>query len=359
VEYSFDDKLGYNSQDWSPYHDLHSGWFAVLRDDRGQINSVYYDVDHFTHNALNVKKVIASMMSMYVLAHETGYNHEESDASGNYLAHYTRTNNGTSLIYRVEGTVSDRNLIKHLQKVIEFGEDGSLKSVTMTEDVVGNGDTGEESGFFALSGVHSETELKYVSRHTSNSMPSIPQHLATDTLSLEHPAVAAQLTQNIRGQIETTIVSCVEVSDRKCIGELKLLFQHISTSELKEFVENYISVNSDSPQKLVVLLQSLCSSLRKDIGIVIKDDVLSRLSSDVVHHLLPCLSASKPTSDIVNMLHSLAFNRNDRSTADVDLANRATLSLGTAAKTLEATDSKASSEIVDSLHLELSKHISK
>ena len=148
----------------------------------------------------------------------------------------------------------------------------------------------------------------------------------------------------------------MEVSNIKCTEELKLLFQHISSSELKQFVEDYISANTNSPQQVVVLLQALCSSQRKDIGIVIADDVLSELSSDVIRHSLPCLSASKPTSDVVNMLHSLAFDRNDRSTADVDLTNRAILSLGAAAKKLGIVDPTPSNEIVERLHLELNKH---
>ena len=356
MEYSLNDDHGWNSHGQNPYHDLHVGWFSILRDGHGQISSVYYDMDHFSHNALNVKKIIASMLSMYVLAHESHYDHEETDSSGRYLAHYTRSDNGTSLIYRAEGIVNDQRLLKHLQKVIEFGQDGNIQSVTMTEDVIGNSDTGEQSGFFALSVVHSETVLKYLGKETSNVIPSTPQHIGTDTLDVVHSTIHTQLTQNVQGEIENTILSCVKVSNRKCTEELKLLFQHISSSELKQFVEDYISVNTNSPQQIVILLQALCSSQRKDIGIVIADDVLSELSSDVIRHSLPCLSASKPTSDVVKMLHSLAFDRNDRSTADVDLTNRAILSLGAAAKKLGIINPTASNEIVEKLHLELSKH---
>ena len=359
VEHSLDDGRGHSSNEQSPYQSLHNGWFAVIRDNHGQISSVYYDVDHFTHNSLNVKKIIAGMVSMYVLAHESEYDHDETDSIGSYLAHYTRSDNGTSLIYHVAGTVSVQNLVKHLQKVIQFGQDGNLKSVVMTEDVVRNGDPGEMSGFFALSVVHSETVLQYVSKRPSNSIPNVPQHIANDTLDLVHSSVPIQLTQKVKGEIEHTILSCVEISDSKCTGELKLLFQDISSSELKQFVEDYISANTESPEQLIVLLQALCSSQRKDIGFVIPDDILSQLSTDVVHHLLPCLFATKPTSGTVDMLHSLAFDRSERSTADVDLTNRAILSLGAAAKRLETTDSSTSNRIVERLHLELSKHTSK
>ena len=358
VEYSLDDGRGHSSDGQSPYQDLHDGWFVVLRDNYGRITSVYYDVDHFTHNSLNVKKIIASMISMYVLALESEYDHDEIDSSGSYLAHYTRSDNGTSLIYHVVGTVIDQNLVKHVQKVIQFGQDGNLKLVTMTEDV-GNSNTGERSGFFALSVVHSETLLKYVSKHPSNSIPTVPQHIANDTLDLVHSVVHTQLTQKVKGEIEHTILSCVEISDSECTGKLKLLFQDVSSSELKRFVEGYVSANTDSPEQLIILLQALCSSLRKDIDFVIPDDILSQLSTDVVYHLLPCLSASKPTSGTVDMLHSLAFGRRERDTADVDLLNRAILSLGAAAKKLETTDSSTSNKIVERLHLELSKHTSK
>ena len=95
------------------------------------------------------------------------------------------------------------------------------------------------------------------------------------------------------------------------------------------------------------------------MGFVIPDDVISQLSTDVVHHLLPCSSATNPTSDMVGMLNTLAFDRRERSTADVDVSNRAILSLGAAAKKLEATDPGTSNKIVERLHLELSKHTSK
>lgn len=358
MEYSLDDdNHAHSSQGQNPYQDLDDGWFAVLRDSYGQISSVYYhDTDHLTHDALNVKKMIASMISMYVLAHESHYDREETDSSGRYLAHYTRSSSGMSLIYRAEGTVDDQNLVKHLQKVIEFGQDGNLKSVTMIEDVAGNTDVGEGSGFFALSVVHSETVLQYLSKHPSSGIPTTPQHIINDTLDAMHSTLHAQLTQDVKREVENTILSCIEVSDTKCIEELKLLFQHISSSELKQFVEDYISRNVGSPEQIVVLLQALCSSQRKDVGIVIAGDVLSKLSTNVIRHSLPCLSASEPTSDVVHMLHSLAFDRSDRNTAGVDLTNRAILSLGTAAKKLKTTDSSASNEIVERLHLELSRH---
>ena len=358
VEYSLEDGHGHSSDGQSPYQDLHDGWFAVVRDNFGQITSVYYDVDHFTHNSLNVKKTIASTISMYVLALESEYKHDEIDSSGSYLAHYTRSDNGTSLIYHVVGTISDQNLVKHLQKVIQFGQDGNLKSVTMTEDVA-NSITGEKSGFFTLSVVHSETLLKYVSKRPSNSIPTVPQHIASDTLDLVHSTFHAQLTQNVKEEIEHTILSCVKISDGECTRKLKLLFQDISSSELKQFVEDYVSANAASPEQLIVLLQTLCSSQRKDVGFVIPDDILSQLPTDVVHRLLPCLSTTKSTGGAVGMLRTLAFDRSKRSTADVNLSNRAILSLGAAAKKLETTDSSTSNEIVERLHLELSKHTSK
>lgn len=358
VEYSLEDGHGHSSDGESPYQDLHDGWFAVLRDNHGQISSVYYDVDHFTHNSLNVKKIMASMISIYVLALESEYEHDEIDSSGSYLAHYTRSDNGTSLIYHVVGTVSDQNLVKHLQKVIQFGQDGNLKSVAMTEDV-GNSNTAERSGFYALSVVHSETLLKYVSKHPSNNIPTVPQHIAGDTLDLVHSTFHAQLTQNVKEEIERMILLCLEISGSDCTRKLKLLFQDLSSSELQQFVEDYITANTASPEQLIVLLQALCSSQRKDVGFVIPDDVISQLSTDVVHHLLPCLSTTNPTSGMVGMLHTLAFDRRERSTADVDVSNRAILSLGAAAKTLEATDSSISNKIVERLHLELSKHTSK
>ena len=343
----------------NPYQNLNHGWFAVLRDYYGQISAVYYDADDFTHNSVNVKKTIASMISMYVLPHEPEYDHEDTDPSGSYLAHYMRSNDGTSLIYHTNGTVTDQNLVKHLYKVIKFGQDGNLESVTMTEDVEGSNIGDERNGFFALSVVYSKTMLKYVDRRPSNSIPNAPQHIVTDTLELVHPVIHTQLTQDIKEEIEHTILSCVKISDKKCIGELKLLFQDISSSELKQFVEEYISTNTDSPEQLVVLLQALCTSQRKDLGFVIPDDVLSELSTDVMHHFLPCLSASKPTSGTLNMLHNLAFDRNERSTSDTDLSNTAILLLGTVAKKMEATDPGASNKIVERLHLELSKHASK
>lgn len=357
MEYSLDGGRGYRSQDWEPYEDLQNGWFAVLRDNHGQITDVYYDMDHFTHNSLNAKKIVASVISMYVLAHESSYDHEETDSHGSYLAHYTRSSNGTSLIYRAQATtVSDQNLVKQLQKVIEFGQDGYLNSVTMTESVVGNSNTAE--GFFASSVIHSETVLKYLSKHPSSGVPSLPHHVATETLDVVPFTGYRQLTQNIKEDIKSTILSCVEVSGKKCIEELKMLFHQVSGSELKQFVEDYINVNTDSPQQVAVLLHALCSSHRKDIGITIADDVLSDLSTDVIYHSLPCLSASKPTSGIVNTLQFLAFDRDDRSTASADLANRAILSLGAAARKLETTDPKTSNEIIERLHLELQKHTS-
>ena len=51
-------------------------------------------------------------------------------------------------MYCPEGTINDQNLAKHLQKVMEFVQDGNLKSVTMVEDVVGNSDTEKGIGFF-------------------------------------------------------------------------------------------------------------------------------------------------------------------------------------------------------------------
>ena len=359
VEYSLDDEHDHNEHGQSPYQDLHDGWFVVSRNSYGQISSVYYDLDHFSHNTLNVKKFIASMISMHVLAHESHYDHEETDASGSYLAHYTRSNNGTSLIYSAEGTVNGQHLVKHLRKVIEFGQDGNLKSVTMVEDVVGSGVTEEGSGFFALNAVHSETSLKYLSKRPTNGIPTAPQHIRNDTLDVVQSTVHTLLTQNLKGDIKNAILSCVEVSDGKCIEELKLSFQHISSSDLKQFVEDYISTNVDSSEQLAVLLQALCSSQRKDIGIVVADDILLKLSADVVHHLLSCLCASQPTSDTAGSLHSLAFGRNDRSTTDVDLTNRAILLLGAAAKKLEVSDPSSSNEIVEKLHVELSKHTSK
>ena len=353
-----DDEHGRSGHGQSPYQDLHEGWFAVSRDSYGRISSVYYDLDRSTHNSLNVKKIIASMISMYVLAHESHYDHKETDASGSYVAHYTRSNNGSSLIYRAEGTVIDQHLVKHLQKVIEFGQDGNLKSVRMVEDVVGNSDTEEGSGFFALNTVHSETLLKYLSKHPSNGVPTAPQHIRNDTLDVVQAVVHTQLTQNVREEIENTILSCVEVSDGKCIEELKVLFQHTSGSDLKQFIEDYISTNTDSSKRLAVLLQALCSSQRKDIGIVVADDILLKLPTDAIHHLLSCVSASQPTSGVVDMLHSLAFGRNDRSTADVDLTNRAVLLLGATAKKLGAMDLSSSNDIVEKLHLELHKHTS-
>ena len=343
----------------NPYQNLNHGWFAVLRDNFGQISALYYDADDFSHNSVNVKKTMASTISMYVLPHEPYYNHEVTDSSGRYLAHYARSNNGTSLIYHTNGTVIDQSLVKHLHKVIKFGQDGNLKSVKMTEDVEGNNNGNERSGFFALSVVHSETMLKYVSRRPSSSIPNPPQHMLTDTLELVNPLIRIQLTRDIKEEIERKILSCVKISDRKCIGELKLLLQDISSSQLNQFVEDYISANTDSPEQLVILLQALCNSQRKDLGFVIPDDVLSKLSTDVIHHFLPCLSASKPTSGTLNMFHTLAFDRNERSASDVDLTNTAILLLGTVSKKLETTDPSASSEIVERLHLELSKHTSK
>lgn len=358
MEYNLDDNHGHRNHEQNPYQELNNGWFAASRDHYGQITSVHYDLDHFTHNSLNVKKIMASMISMYVLAHESDYDHEETDSSGGYLAHYTRSNNRTSLIYHAVGTVSDQNLVKRLQKVIEFGQDGNLKSVKMTEDVTGDSDLGEEGhGFFALSVVHSESVLKYFSKLPSNSNPITPQHITNDTLGIVHSTVYDQFTQNVKRQIKSTILSCVKVSDRKCIEELKLLLQHVSSKELKLFVEDYISTNTDSPKQLFVLLQALCSSQRKGVGFVISDDVLSKLSTDIICHSLPCLSASEPTDGVLNMLHYLAFN--DRSATDVDLTNRATLLLGVVAKKLETTDSSTSSEIVERLHNELNKHTSK
>lgn len=354
-----DDEHGHSDHGQNPYQDLHDGWFAVSRDSYGRISFVYYDLDHSTHNSLNVKKIIASMISMYVLAHESQYDHEETDTSGSYLAHYTRSNNGSSLIYRADGTVIDQHLVKHLQKVIEFGQDGNLKSVRMVEDVVGNSDTEKGSGFFALNAVHSEALLKYLGKRPSNGVPTAPQHIRNDTLDVVQAIVHTQLTHNARGEIEKTILSCAEVSDENCIEELKFLLQHISGSDLKQFIEDYISTNTDSSKHLVVLLQALCSSQRKDIGIVVADDILLKLSTDALHHLLSCVSASQPTSGAVDMLQSLAFGRSDRSTADVDLTNRAILLLGATAKKLGAADSSSSNEIVEKLHLELKKHTSK
>ena len=50
-------------------------------------------------------------------------------------------------MYCPEGTINDQNLAKHVQ-VMEFVQDGNLKSVTMVENVVGNSGAEKGIGFF-------------------------------------------------------------------------------------------------------------------------------------------------------------------------------------------------------------------
>jgi len=347
------------SHDKTQYPNL-DGWFAVLRDKFGQVTSVYYDEGHYDHNSLNVKKAIAGMLSMYVLVHEPEYDHEEVTTSGGLVAHYTRSHSGSSLMYHVEATIDNQHMTKYLQKVIEFGQDDSLKSITVIEDIMGSGSSEERDDFIALSGVHSEAVLRYVSSQPSSDGPSpaAPHHITIDTLNLVQSVFYTPLTQSIRNDIEKKIDTCSQaLSVNKCIQDLQLTLNHISNKELKIFVQEYTASNIKSSQELVVLFKALCGSPKKDVDILIAKETLSQLSSDILSHVIPCLTSATPNSNTIQLLTALAFDRNGHSVKNFDLSNDAMLALGAAAKKLGISD--ISSEIVEKLHLALQEHTGK
>ena len=330
----------------------------MLRDKFGQVTSVYYDEDHYDHNSLNIKKAIAGVMSMYVLVRESEYDHEEVTTSGDLLAHYTRSYSGSSLMYHVEGTIDNWSMTKHLQKVIEFGKDDTLKSITLIEDVMGSGSSEEGGNFIALSGIHSQAVLSYVSSESSDGPPPPPQHITTDTLNVIQSVFYTPLTQSVRNDIERKIVACshtLPANQHDCIHDLQLTLNHISNEELESFVQEYTANNIKSSQQLIVLFKAICSSPKKDVDMIIAKDTLKELSSDVLSHVLPCMTeATPPSSNSVHVLKTLAFDRDSRNAEDFDLSNKAMLALGATAKKLGISD--ISIEIVENLHAALQEH---
>ena len=358
IDVSVDDSHGYSSHDKTHYPNL-DGWFAVLRDKFGQITSVYYDENHYDHNSLNLKKAIAGMMSMHVLAHESYYDHKEITTSGDLLAHYTRSHSGSSLLYHVEGSIDNQRMTKHLQKVIEFGQDDNLKSITVEEDIIGSTGSLEEKneGFVALSGLHSEATLRYINRQPSKTLLSTPQHITTNTLSMTQSVVSTALSHSVKNDIEQKITACSHVlpaNQDKCVQDLQLTIHHISNEELENFVVEYAASNTKSSQQLIVLFRAVCGLSKKHINTVITKETLSELSSDVLSYVLPCMTSAIPTSNTIEMLYTLAF---DRDAEDFDLSNKAMLTLGAVAKRLGTTD--VSSKIVEKLHAALQDHTGK
>jgi len=358
IDVSVNDTHGRNSHDETEYPNL-DGWFAAIRDKFGQVTSVYYDEDRYEYNSLSIKKTIAGMLSMYIPMHESEYDHKEITTSGSLVLHYKRSHNGSSLMYHVEGTIDNQRIMKHLQKVIEFGEDDNLKSVAVIEDVMGSGSSEERGDFIALSGVHSEAVLRYVSSQTSyGPPPNAPQSITTETLSLVQSVFYTPLTQSVRNDIEKKIVACSqELSANDCIKHLQLTFNQFSNKELETFVQEYIPKKIKLSKELVVLFQALCGSSKKDVDIFIAKDTLSQLSSNILSHVIPCLASITPNSNTIQVLTALAFDRDGHSTENFDLSNDAMLALGTTANKLGF--SEISSKIVEKLHSALKEHTSK